>query len=81
MKKELSIIANEDLTQAELNINGSSIEVLFLYFQLVDKLIKNNICNKSILKSIIDLTDHTEEIKNKNINIDKIVKDILKGNN
>jgi len=83
MKKELSIISSEDLTEAELRINGSTIEVLFLYYQLVDKMIKNNIGKKSVLKSIIDLTDHTEKLKkNKldNIELDKILKDIMKGN-
>ncbi len=83
MKKELSIIANEDLTNCNLTIKGSTTEVLFLFFQMVNQLIKNEVCDIKLLKSIIDLTVFSDKLEF-NLNekeLEGIAKCIMKGIN
>ena len=82
MNKELSIKSNDDLNNAEIRIKGSSVDILFLYFQLVGQLLKQELATPDILKSIINLCKYENKLKTKlSYNeIQKITKEIMKGN-
>lgn len=58
-------------------IEGSQLEILYLYFQLVKKLIKYGIADKEMLINIIKLTDYTSEFQEGFISNERM-KEIIK---
>lgn len=83
MNKELSIKSSDDLTKAEISIKGVSVEILFLYFQLTEQLIKQEIATPELLKGEIDLCKFSDKLKTKlsEEEIQKIIRELKKGNN
>lgn len=82
MNKELSIKSSDDLIKAEISIKGASVEILFLYFQLTEQLIKHDIATPELLKREIDLCKFSDKLKTKlsEEEIQKIIRELEKGN-
>ena len=62
--KKLSI-TSENLSSFNLEVSGSTIDILFLYMQMCKQLINNKLATPQILKGIVNLTnyDATDTLK------------------
>lgn len=59
--KKLSI-TSENLSDFQIEVKGSTVEILFLYMEMCKQLINNKIVTPEVLKGLIDLTNYTEEL-------------------
>lgn len=80
--KKLSI-TSEDLSSFCVEVEGSTVEILFLYMELCKQLINNKIATPELLKGIVNLTNYTDELSSFNVSekrLKEIAKLIMEGN-
>ena len=80
--KKLSI-TSENLSSFNLEVSGSTIDILFLYMQMCKQLINNKLATPQILKGIVNLTNYDEELGSFDMSeerLKEIAKLIMEGN-